>query len=535
MSAATSLPLDLSLRSLSLNGAAAGAATGSAAAAAASSCASFASSSYQKIVLEFTDGASESIDTANLEKFGIFQQLQESRVQLKIAQPIFRIVFALIVDDKPIHQAIPEKLLVTPDLVETLEAAINHLHPKNAAQVIASIKNALPLLLTVAQVQELIKTASDAQFYLVAQAKEKFVQQHLFPTQKDAEEHFQTVRDNQVELELACEYIMRLEVSLVKHLSDAHNETLQPQIDGLKRVINEYATKIQALRKKTDLSSQLPMLTLHQLARQADTENGIVKPYAQKAQEILKAYRITVLEALKACGADLSRGDLLEYLIGPKAYFFDYYGFKIDTAANSHSPFIKQITRDRSETFTYRLENNGAYDLELEIWDDLNKSRVLQLPRRCMTKKEYTKPQTRAALEIRSICLPILRNWQNAKDKEITAVKQQLITHFDWKKRNLSWYQSQFNPNDIDIKVEMNELTREKIHIVFIKCRRTLTLNLWDVQTVHCPGHEHEVLKMPSLEEIENDLKGIYTTYTMTDEEKRDAQARRTYHTSMRG
>jgi hypothetical protein len=132
----------------------------------------------------------------------------------------------------------------------------------------------------------------------------------FFTNEHEAAQHFDDLRTCHT-----CSHI------LLKELESAMDELTESVI---KENINKYEIDISNLKAETDLS-KISMMTRQNFLRCINDANPEVQAIALKAKEELKTYREKILGVLKASGADMSRTDLLEHLVGPKAYLFEYY------------------------------------------------------------------------------------------------------------------------------------------------------------------------------------------------------------------
>lgn len=523
--------------------------------------------------VELSDGKADIRDLEELKKMHLFKtfistdsragfvESQERLMKLpEIPREIFKAVFALIVEKKPLHQAISRELLVSADFFETFTKAIDFLHPgyhlqeteglenpgeesKPSVEFMA-LKNELPLLLTLRDAKEILalnseknalassgssdsalnegvaptttsssskeekqekvelQNAQETRPYLVIKAEEMLIQEKTFATQQEAEEYFDLLRDLQIEREHIRAHKMQLEASLVKNTNRAFQTITTKVLAGVVQNMKTIDAEIASHRKKADLM-HLPKLAMQRLATHAESQNATLRRHAQTAKAGLEVYREYVMSALRSCGANLARQeDLLEYLIGPKAYFLDYYGFEINITAKPQYPFTHG-----SHHFQYLLENNSIYDLENEMRDDLARVNTLSLPPALIEKRIFSKIQTKEAQEIRKECLPVLRRLAQATDEEVIAVKQCLIDHFGWNTHGLT-------PGDVRIHIDDKMRSDEKIVIIFSNWRQSLTLNFWDVSTVYIRPSSwshvyslHQVDKMVPFEKLRNNWK----------------------------
>lgn len=97
------------------------------------------------------------------------------------------------------------------------------------------------------------------------------------------------------------------------------------------------------------------------------TKLPFLRKIIAKIEERTSKYCCDVLQALEASGANMNRIDLLEHLIGPKAFLLDYYGLGL----NSQNPRAPWYYGEKTKRFIYRLTNKNPYELELEIRSDL--------------------------------------------------------------------------------------------------------------------------------------------------------------------
>lgn len=90
---------------------------------------------------------------------------------------------------------------------------------------------------------------------------------------------------------------------------------------------------------------------------------------AAQSREAFQRYQEFILKCLTVSCADITRRDLIEYLIGPKAYLFDYYNIRLKEENGYELVYIHPETNNEYAVH-YALENISPSDLEQEIRAD---------------------------------------------------------------------------------------------------------------------------------------------------------------------
>jgi len=470
-----------------------------------------------RVAIEFSD-TSEIYDRDDLHQLAVDSALEKLSLP-EIDHVTFRIIFSLIVKKTALHQAIPAELLKDPHLFERLSSTIGRFQSgAEGLKVIESIKDNLPSLITLDTADAIVDAMQEIQPieetekklpFCVAIAQKKIMYSKLFTSKENAKKYFESEEYYQIDKELAEELLTKLETIYIK---SALNRDSESALEELRKRIKESVDMIANFRC---MKNALPHLSISDKARIATYQNDkdpTMQRVALDAQTELKQYSAQVKKALTICKADLDRTDLLEYLIGPKGYLFDHYGFKIfineldQPDPNLEAPF-KQGEGASMRHYMYNLKNNSAEFLENEIRMDLE-SRHVPLPPRITEEPKkplFTKPQSQKAKKLREIVLPVLENWQKRTDETTTKVIENIIKYFNWQKG--------IAPQDVAIQVFTSSDSREaeRITLQFRTCMRSITLNTWDFQTIYHSGNRYSVFSLPSFEQLEKD-QGLYTT-----------------------
>ena len=559
------------------------------------------------VELHFQDGVTDIYDIHRLRDLVFFKDDATTKRFAHFPQPIFKTIFALVVEKLPLHKALPKALFqkLEPDLVEKLCEALVFFNADAAENeaLIEKIEKELPNLLSLKVARKLYaktiqlarapaaassassssrvafsshssagsssssstssssapsfrkrdrdkeeekaealpdgkddapsnkrrrtegtqdeptssssSSASSAaasgsshhtsqkMTILLLRAQEMCLQAHLFENDKEARAHFDEIVSCQSDKGLAEQHITRLEKTLARHATVPHAVHISAELEIQKREIQAVTADIARLKLKVDFT-HLSMMQRQGLAEYVRHEDPALRKVAENAKAILEEYRLSVTATLRICNADLTREDLLAYLIGPKGYLLEHYGFQLNgiTACTSTSnPFIFN-----NKGFFYKLTNAAPYVLEQEIRDDLQRIGVsaASLPAPLIVEKKFTKKQTKEAIRLRSAILPTLQRFSQASAEDVVLVKEALLGHF-------SWLQKGLNSDQIKIKANKALLDAEKIEVVFPLWKRRLTLNLWDVSTIYIPGLNNEVCPMPAYEMLSGPHQGSYT------------------------
>lgn len=488
-----------------------------------------------------------------------FMKAAGSDIKAKIVQipeydhDIFTAVLALIVDKKPLHQAIPGKLLNDPDLYEHLVEAINYFHQDNN-QLIQSIKKSLPALITLSRarailsevdtnmaiskelggldvpdVSEKTKQADKSEkqerveSFCKAIAKQKMRQALAFKTLEEAEKHFECICYCQEGIERVQHTMALQEAACARHLMASYIPLADLEKKRVEESIAAYQAKMGTLLERVDLTNIKSLKIKKYLATHIDHKDLETRTIALKAKMELEAYRKEVTGALRIQGADLTRVDLLASILGldeSDEFIFEYYSLSpyycVSEEYSSIGSFHYNGEGQRSRSFSYgpsqyNLKNNSIKDFEAEIRCDLERQFTgVKLPPQLIDKQTVTKPLSKEVEALKEKIVPVLKGWEAASIDSRNEVAQILIDHWKWSE----------NITTADLRIEPWGL--EKTGITFIKLEKYFKLNLvdcstvylgWDQQPGSCPN-PHTLVDMPSFEELRADYSHRFTTST---------------------
>ncbi|NGX57715.1 MAG: hypothetical protein K940chlam3_00609 [Chlamydiae bacterium] len=201
---------------------------------------------------------------------------------------------------------------------------------------------------------------------------------------------------------------------------------------------------IRLLNKEQSEKSTHSMKQLFRASQYIKSEDLGIKTLVISAVEKVEAYRSEILVALKKSGADMTRSDLLECLVGPKAFLYDYYGLYATDTGRTEFPFrVKGASEER--LFGYQLTNSSPADIENEIRTDIERWVSHTLPDSILDDEVEVAMITPEAKELREYFFPIFSKWRVVDDK----IKEEAITKIiqinEWERFNLQ-------PNQFEIE-----------------------------------------------------------------------------------
>lgn len=398
------------------------------------------------------------------------------------------------------------------------EAMAAHAAATTGIDAILSVSESL----TLREAQAIVdseEVSTDTESVRVTAAKELLFKSKFFETDEEAETHFAIL----LCLKLLVHYQGWHLAGIAKLCTQApYNESCKKIIcaadssplgmkDWLQEAVRSDQNSIKHLQEIPNIKSP-SMKQQELLARHENNKNSFISGPARAAKATVMAYREKVLAALKGCGADLSRDDLLVYLIGPKDYLFERHGvtIKLDDKDPGH-PFWFEGTKILQ---TCTLLWNRASDLESHIAynfaDSPDVDRITQEPS-LKVHVPMTKRQDDAAKKFREGIIPLLdkgfdtEGGQERKER----VKVLLLQHFGWGAHGIL-------PQHIDILFTTSAAKEaykvsQKIELKFIWWGRFMVINLWDGgKTIFVKGIA-EPMNMPSYEEL-NAHRELYTS-----------------------
>lgn len=186
-------------------------------------------------------------------------------------------------------------------------------------------------------------------------------------------------------------------------------------------------------------------------------------PYFQaktsKVHKLFTSYTQTIINLLERSGADMSRTDLLEYLVGPKGFLFARYGLTPEDQNSNSLCFVpgligqcaseRQNHMDSKTHFYYSLGNLGPKDLEEEIRRDLQVAIerastyhelfvIKELPPAIITHSEITRVLTPQQEHLRSLLLPVASEWPEIEEDKKRTIFQALLEINHWEQYGIT-------------------------------------------------------------------------------------------------
>lgn len=364
-----------------------------------------------------------------------FKESLEREIDLpNFSSSIFRLVAALILEKEPFYEIVSEDSFDNPFLFEDISEMMSFFHPEkfNAKEksCIDQIKeDQLPYM-----PYEVAQAVVKGYETMLINEPERFIDENnkqvipvLLPIAQDVlfraqfldpdycSEHFNTLREVKQELLSCNDMVSKLHQRFKLSQNTMEKALVEEQIRGFNLAIHSLQEQLAALQDKTKVDT-LPMMATQRMAAQINHANPKTREFAIKSKERLDAYVASIKEALIKCKADMTRTDLLDYLIGPKGFLFDEYrlepmksrSWRFEDIYNFEHPDVHDAA------FGYRLNNDGPSALEDEIREDLSR-RVdpSRIPKPIIKDSTITKPLTEKMKELQAELLPILKNWNN--------------------------------------------------------------------------------------------------------------------------
>ncbi len=364
-----------------------------------------------------------------------FKESLEREIDLpNFSSSIFRLVAALILEKEPFYEIVSEDSFDNPFLFEDISEMMSFFHPEkfNAKEksCIDQIKeDQLPYM-----PYEVAQAVVKGYETMLINEPERFIDENnkqvipvLLPIAQDVlfraqfldpdycSEHFNTLREVKQELLSCNDMVSKLHQRFKLSQNTMEKALVEEQIRGFNLAIHSLQEQLAALQDKTKVDT-LPMMATQRMAAQIHHANPKTREFAIRSKERLDAYVASIKEALIKCKADMTRTDLLDYLIGPKGFLFDEYrlepmksrSWRFEDIYNFEHPDVHDAA------FGYRLNNDGPSALEDEIREDLS-CRVdpSRIPKPIIKDNTITKPLTEKMKELQAELLPILKNWNN--------------------------------------------------------------------------------------------------------------------------
>lgn len=425
-----------------------------------------------RVLLEFADGEQSFYSVKFLkEQFDYFQNIFSDRwkvtdkVDLKdVDRSMFELMIELAVNKKNLFKLVSKDSFDNINLYEDLEGFIYFFSPTEKKHNIPSVlsdikKNQLPYMkLSLAQriaaayerrpqqcmsssacsddpqqipVPQAVTVAKSVILACATQPKGKG--DRLLRSIGYLVEQKKIVKHKRAKKNLA---LMRLFIRTIRPKPRSASfkvkkDHLTNQIEHLFALEQTHKTEIASLREKLKSASVSMMMRSQLIAYVDDPENNAdseIRELALNASNILESYKENVYSVLKSTDADMERKDLLEYIIGPKAFLFDTYGIVVRTNIfNLHYRFISEQDHFKINPLRFALDNDSPYALEREIRKSVPS--VADKIKFVVTEDVYTVPESEkpAVVALRKEILPALKFWALCNDEERNRVKQALI------------------------------------------------------------------------------------------------------------
>lgn len=361
--------------------------------------------------------------------------MQESKDRIfkfeEMNKGTFDATIAFILEKKSLFETLSDEAFLDLNLFDHLKNALTFLHPKGFKPLLEQMEEQLrfmPLAVAeevYAQAMREVKDSGKEESLLVKVAKQIVYNSKLFVTRDEAEAHFANVNAFEEERRVVSEMLAPLPVALQDCRQEAHRILLLSQIKKLQDTARQCRDNLDNLEKITKHPSPSALLNLSRHILNPDPE---LANQAAAAMNRVQQYISEVRSALEGSRADMTRHDLLSYIIGPDALLFNYYGLYVTTTKPTF-PFRHSSCTGTS--FGYTLDNDSSYALEEEIRTDLLRVGV-SLPPRLITKSEETKPILPEVQALLDIILPKLHNLSTISDEELVILKQKLIDFNGW-------------------------------------------------------------------------------------------------------
>jgi len=404
----------------------------------------------------------------------------------------FTAIFGVASEKKSVKQVLTKEQKQDPWIFERLQPHLSFFYPstfhKISKWMLTQFSNmALEDACAIVDTQ----TQMDKLSHVLALAQKRVKDAIYFASEEEANAYSEKIDQCvQAYIEARGPWLKTDEAKEVKK-----TEEQKKHLDDLKMKLKDAQEEIAKVKRS-------PLGQYH-ASRHIGDENPLVHMEAQKAQKILKAYCEKITETLTASGAEMSRTDLLEHIIGPKNFLFSHYGIvPFKHAVDGKKPFrfvpILQGTcvAEKRPHFApgnalgFALNNRSPQDLENDIREQIRKRnsflerkfpfnmRVEGIPRITDTSnrevKEY--PNSNYLISEDALSSSFMQKMQELKNKknEIYFSSQEEAQKWfeehplpqDFKNRKLSmrgiYYASQHVHSE-NPKIKMTALKAKKI------------------------------------------------------------------------
>lgn len=408
----------------------------------------------EKIAMMLTAGATETPDSS------VKYLLCE-----KFPALVFKATVLLLTEDKPWDETLTPEQQSDPYIVNELHKCVSYLYPSRVHYLTLKYISLLSLMpLTTAR--QLLDNWGGVPLEAPFLATKRVKQSIYFPDDGAAELHFQKESACQSKLFMLKEKRFKIEGELQATKSDEEKALLHTKQKKLHGAINLEKLQCRELKKSFD-PKNLTMMQHYYASRHIMHRDILISTKAARSVEIIGNYRKNILEILKKSKANLARNDLLDYLVGPKAFLFDYYGIfpdeNIISFVNRRYPFtcmgsvsiehsggkeLLILNSRTSPSFGYQLDNLGPYELEDEIRHDLQHHIPLErMPPRLIQENVITQLVTPELRTLQEEVRPALLQWALLKQTERDDIIAKILQYNGWDSYKIY-------PSDIDLTIK---------------------------------------------------------------------------------
>lgn len=246
------------------------------------------------------------------------QEAQTKEIKLKNINADVFIALYKFIEGELIYDCLDQELKKEPWIYEIILDQLSFLYPsyphKMSKLALAQLK-----LMTIKEAEQLFNNPVQELTFAKVLAYKKITASLYFSSQKAQENYDAKLREN------------------LKKYADVW-KVLKGDLNSEERILylaEKCKIKSELRKQEEDLAGlkKSPM-GLQNAAKYLNHPNPLIKKEALKACRKLEQYKAKIKEVLIESGANLKREDLLEYLIGPQAFLFSYYGIVPLSQAN---------------------------------------------------------------------------------------------------------------------------------------------------------------------------------------------------------
>lgn len=314
------------------------------------------------------------------------------------------------------------------------ELLVNFHNPESAWRILNDIKdNELPFM-TLDEAKEIVNQYSPETLNnqslnlpsIVNYAKGVILRSKFFASEQEAKEHFESINLYQRQIQINKKKIELLEQVQATTRDKTKALAIWKQMTILKNVNAENQKQLDKIRELSDPNKTTMMMRFNLSKHVNDPLFG---PVAVATKKHVDDYIETVSAALINGGADFLRRDLLDYLIGPKAFLFDTYGMIVRAGGEEAYQFSHPILDQYASPWVYYLENEGPMALENEIREDLtNKGIDISHIDPVIKSRQTTQQVDHQREEFKSTLYQAFGRWMSTTDEEVNRVKERILS-----------------------------------------------------------------------------------------------------------